>query len=126
MKKVSHLYHLPINKLPLSDFFLYFCLQSFYNKKNMRSLSSIEYNEAENIKTKIFLSLDPLSRITEDVVLSKLNTVDSIDNNLMLTNYSKLYKTLSHELNRQLTTDELKYTRAYFYQLVYSSEETNT
>ena len=101
-------------------------LLAFYNKKNMRSLSSIEYNEAENIKTKIFLSLDPLSRITEDVVLSKLNTVDSIDNNLMLTNYSKLYKTLSHELNRQLTTDELKYTRAYFYQLVYSSEETNT
>lgn len=95
-------------------------LLSFYNKKNMRSLSNVEYVEAENIKTKIFLSLDPLSQLNEDVVLDKLNTVNSIDNNLLLNNYGQLQKQLRNEMNRQLTAEELKYTKAYFYQMVYS------
>lgn len=95
-------------------------LLAFYNKKNMRSLSSAEYNEAENIKTKVFLSLDPLSPLNEDIVLGKLNTIDSIDNNKHLLDYNKLQKNLNHQINRQLTADELKYTKAYYYQLVYS------
>ena len=86
----------------------------------MRSLSSAEYNEAENIKTKVFLSLDPLSPLNEDIVLGKLNTIDSIDNNKHLLDYNKLQKNLNHQINRQLTADELKYTKAYYYQLVYS------
>ena len=94
-------------------------LLAFYNKKNMRSLSSIEYTEAENIKTKIFLSLDPLSHINEDIVFNKLNTIGSIDNGL-IQNYYSLQKKLSSEINRQLTAEELKYTKAYYYQLVYS------
>jgi hypothetical protein len=49
-------------------------LLEFYNKKNMRSLSKSEYDEAEATKTKIFLSLKPMELITEDIVLSKLNT----------------------------------------------------
>jgi len=97
-------------------------LLAFYNKKNMRSLSNVEYNEAENIKTKIFLSLDPLSPLNEDIVLAKLNTVNSIDNNLLLNNYQQLQKHLSNEINRQLTAEELKYSKAYFYQMVYSQE----
>jgi hypothetical protein len=95
-------------------------LLAFYNKKNMRSLSQVEYNEAENIKTKIFLSLDPLSYVTEEIVFGKLNTVESIDNNSLIQNYKTLQKKLSIEINRQLTAEELKYTKAYFYQLVYS------
>ena len=95
-------------------------LLAFYHKKNMRSLSSAEYNEAENIKTKIFLSLDPLSPLNEDIVLGKLNTIDSIDNNQHLFKYNQLQKSLSQQINRQLTADELKYTKAYYYQLVYS------
>jgi hypothetical protein len=95
-------------------------LLAFYNKKNMRSLSSAEYNEAESIKTKIFLSLDPLSPLNEEMVLGKLNTIDSIDNNKHLLHYDKLQKNLSNEINRQLTAEELKYTKAYYYQLVYS------
>jgi len=99
-------------------------LLEFYQKKNMRSLSSIEYNEAENTKTKILLSLDPLSNITEDVVFSKLNTVNSIDSNVLFNQYFTLQKTLSSEINRPLTAEEAKYTKAYFYQMVYFPHET--
>lgn len=94
-------------------------LLDFYQKKNMRSLSNVEYNEAENTKTKILLSLDPFCKATEDIVLSKLNTVNSIENNQLINQYFKLQKTLSGEINRSLTSDELKYTKAYFYQMVY-------
>lgn len=92
----------------------------FYNKKNMRSLSNSEYDESEAAKTKIFLSLDPLAAITEELVLAKLNTINSIDINLQTQNYNTLLKNITNELNRQLTSDELKYTKAYFYQLVYT------
>jgi hypothetical protein len=96
-------------------------LLEFYKKKNMRSLSSLEYDEAENTKTKILLSLEPFSKINEDIVLAKLNTVNSIDNNQLINNYFGLQKKLSNEINRQLTADETKYTKAYFYQTVYNS-----
>ena len=98
-------------------------LLDFYKKKNMRSLSNVEYNEAENTKTKILLSLDPFSKATEDIVLSKLNTVNSIENTNLINKYFTLQKTLSGEINRPLTADELKYTKAYFYQLVYLPQE---
>jgi hypothetical protein len=99
----------------LNSYFL-----EFYNKKNMRSLSNSEYDESEAAKTKIFLSLDPLAAITEELVLAKLNTINSIDINLQTQNYNTLLKNITNELNRQLTSDELKYTKAYFYQLVYT------
>jgi len=95
-------------------------LLAFYNKKNMRSLASAEYTEAENTKTKIFLSLDPFSQLTEEMVLNKLNTINSIENNNHFTNYTKLYKNINSKLDRQLTSEELKYTKAYYYQLVYT------
>jgi hypothetical protein len=94
-------------------------LLEFYNKKNMRSLSKTEYDEAEATKTKIFLSLDPFASITEEVVLAKLNTINSIDNNLRVAQYNSLIKAISNEINRSPTADELKYTKAYFYQTVY-------
>lgn len=98
-------------------------LLDFYKKKNMRSLSQSEYNEAENTKTKIFLSLEPMSKITEENVLAKLNTINSIDNLTLINKCDKLQKKLVSEINRILTADELRYTKAYFYQLVYSNTE---
>jgi hypothetical protein len=97
-------------------------LLEFYGKKNMRSLSNIEYDEAEATKTKIFFSLEPLATITEDVVLSKLNTINSIDINLKSHQYNTLIKGIAAELNRNPTAEELKYSKAYFYQTVYCSK----
>ena len=85
----------------------------------MRSLSSSEYDEAEITKNKILFSLEPHSAVTSDIVLSKLNTLNGIDiltkNNL----YTKLTKNISSELNRPLTTEEMKHTKSYFYEMVY-------
>lgn len=88
----------------------------FYNKKNMRSLSSVEYSETEATKTKIFLSLEPDVIISEELVLSKLNTIDSIDNKNKYNGFLLFNKNMTNELDRQLTADELKFVKAYFYQ----------
>lgn len=95
-------------------------LLEFYNKKNMRSLSSLEYDEAESIKTKIFFSLNPMTSVTEEVVLSKLNTLNSIDILDKYNTYKNFAKNIVSELNRPLTADENKFTKSYVYQLVYS------
>jgi hypothetical protein len=92
----------------------------FYTKKNMRSLSHEEYEEAEVTKTKIFLSLDPLSEVTEEMVLAKLNTINSIDINNKYNTYKNFAKNIAAEINRPLTTEESKFTKSYTYQLVYT------
>jgi hypothetical protein len=95
-------------------------LLEFYSKKNMRSLSNTEYDEAEITKTKILFSLEPQSVVTDDVVLSKLNTLNSIDISQKLKSYNKLLKTLNSTINRSLTAEEIKHTKSYFYQMVYA------
>lgn len=97
-------------------------LLDFYSKKNMRSLSSVEYNEAEITKTKIFLSIDPFSEVTEDLVLSKLNTINSIECSTLYQQYQNFTKNVSSEVNRPLSSDELKFIKAYLYQAVYGSD----
>lgn len=99
-------------------------LLDFYQKKNMRSLTNTEYTEAEETKTKIFLSLDPMCEITEEKVLSKLNTIDSIENNSLISQYNNLNKKLTSNINRPLTAEEVRYTKAYCYQMVYNSDNT--
>ena len=47
----------------------------------------------------------------------------SIDNNIKTTKYNKLIKAISNDINRSPTADELKYTKAYFYQTVYLNQE---
>jgi len=96
-------------------------LLDFYNKKNMRSLSNTEYSEAEVIKAKIFFSIEPFAEVTEELVLPKLNTINSIDINNQYNKYKEFNKALNNEINRNLTAEEMKYTKSYLYQLVYSS-----
>ena len=96
-------------------------LLEFYDKKNMRSLSHTEYQEAEVTKTKILFTLDPLVVVNDSLVLSKLNTIDSIDVKHKNQKYKTLIKNISTELNRPLTADEIKYAKAYFYKMVYST-----
>ena len=90
-------------------------LLEFYLKKNMRSLSSEEYREAEETKTKIFFSLEPNVIVKEDIVLDKLNTINSIELKKTHSYYVNFQRMLSTEINRQMTTEELKYCKAFFY-----------
>jgi hypothetical protein len=96
-------------------------LLDFYNKKNMRSLSSIEYDEAERTKTKVFLSLEPMKNIDEDIILGKLSTINNPVVAEIYNEYSDWAKNISINLAKNLTSEEQKYNKAYFYSLVYNS-----
>jgi hypothetical protein len=95
-------------------------LLNFYNKKNMRSLSSSEYNEAEIIKTKILFNIKPFSRVTEQLVLDTFASIDNEDSINKYNQYKKFANSISREIGRDLTSDEAKITKAYFYGVVYS------
>jgi hypothetical protein len=95
-------------------------LIEFYNKKNMRSLSSNEYEEAEHTKTKLLLTLDPLNTINEELLLAKLNTINSIDVCSLYYQFQQWMKSTASSMDKSLTADEQKHMKAYFYSLVYS------
>lgn len=95
-------------------------LLDFYHKKNMRSLSSSEYSEAEVIKTKILLSMNPLTEITEENILSKFNTIDSIDTSNIYSKYLTWSKELTTILDKPPTAEEHKQNKAYFLSMVYT------
>lgn len=96
-------------------------LLEFYNKKNMRSLSSIEYSESEIIKTKVFFALEPFANISEDLILSAFANADNTKTQELYTKYKLFVKNLANNINRELTSDEARITRAYFYDAVYQS-----
>jgi hypothetical protein len=98
-------------------------LLEFYNKKNMRSLSQLEYNEAENTKTKIFFDIEPFSKIDTDTVVAKLDTINSKSLKEKYNQYEKFIYSLQSEIKRPLTSEEIKYTKSYLYQLVYSNKQ---
>jgi len=100
-------------------------LLEFYQKKNMRSLSSTEYSEAENTKTKILFSIEPLVAINEDLLIAKLNTINIIDISNKLAEYQKWNTDASKDLKKQLTAEDQKHMKAYFYSLVYSNLSDN-
>lgn len=89
-------------------------LLDFYSKKNMRSLSSEEYIEAEDTKTKILFSLEPFETISEQTVLSKLNTINSIEIKQKHSAYTNFVKSMNSEISRNMTAEELKYSKSYF------------
>ena len=88
-----------INEL-MNPYFL-----EFYNKKNMRSLSTIEYNEADSTKSKLLFCLDPSDELNESNIIGKLS---DIDNNKGYATYKTYLRELSSQMNRTLSQEELK------------------
>jgi hypothetical protein len=98
-------------------------LLEFYNKKNLRSLSSEETREIDLIKTKILFTLDPLSAIASDKIIDILDNLSQFDKNETILAYSVWLKELKADLNKELSVDEHKQAKASFYSMVYSSIE---
>jgi hypothetical protein len=98
-------------------------LLEFYNKKNLRSLSSEETREIDLIKTKILFTLDPLSTIASDKIIDILGNLSQFDKNETILAYSVWLKELKADLNKDLSVDEHKQAKASFYSMVYSSIE---
>lgn len=89
---------------------------SFYNKKNVRSLSSSEYSSLEDIKNYVFFNLTPYDNIDR----YNLQAYLSNKNNNILLQYYNWLKALKTDLDRDLTVDEIKQAKASFYSMVYT------
>jgi hypothetical protein len=96
-------------------------LLEFYNKKNLRSMSSLESQEAEIIKTKMLFSFQPYVKIDESSVLAAFNNIDKKEHNHIIETYKNWLKEIANELNTQLSVEEQKQAKASFYSMVYSS-----
>lgn len=92
----------------------------FFNKTNLRKLSADEYQELENIKTKILFSLEPMSELSDEKILNSLDDIDKQTKNIY-NKYQFWKKILSSEFNRPLSTDDYKLIKASFYSAVYTT-----
>jgi hypothetical protein len=95
-------------------------LLEFYKKKNLRSLSKDQTEELESVKTKILMSLEPFKEITNEYVLANMSAIDSINNNKIIGQYLHWLNNIKYQLNRDLSTEEIKQARASFYTSVYT------
>lgn len=91
----------------------------FYNKKNLRSLSNEETRALEDLKTNILLNLEPFSKIDENNVLEQTQSAN------MISHYYHWLKTLTSQVGRQLSVEELKQAKASYYTMVYQYDESN-
>jgi hypothetical protein len=96
-------------------------LLDFYSKKNMRSLSSEQYVEAEEVRTRILLSASPNQKIDSQYVEKILANINNKDTNLIYQYYLKFLNSMVSSYSRQLTVNELKQVKSYFYSAVYEN-----
>ena len=96
-------------------------LLEFYSKKNLRSLSSLEFKEAETTKTKILLHLQPFQKINREDILLAFGGIDKEEIQVLLADYQNWIKNLEHELNTTLSVEDNKQAKASFYSVVYGS-----
>jgi hypothetical protein len=96
-------------------------LLDFYNKKNMRSLSSDQYSEAEETKTKMLLSAKPYEDINDNYISNNLKSINSAEINKLYNYYLQFLNSMKTTLARDLTTQELKSIKSYFYSMVYDN-----
>jgi hypothetical protein len=93
-------------------------LLNFYKKKNMRSLSDQEYIEAEIFKSKLLFSMSPQDKHNDETIIKNIESINSI--NPIYSQYNKFITNLEKSIGKELSIEENKQAKAYFYSLVYS------
>jgi hypothetical protein len=88
----------------------------YYQKKNLRSLSSSEYENLEKVKTKALLSLRPFAKIDKGIIDSAFDN----STNASVNTYNNWLKDLKTSFDRDLSVEEIKQAKASFYSEVYS------
>lgn len=86
-------------------------LLEFYQKKNLRSLSSEQVKELENVKTSILFNMTPFCTITSDLIIDKLSSLNTSNTE----DYSVWLRHVSSELNRDLSVEDQKFAKSTFY-----------
>ena len=87
----------------------------------MRSLSNIQYDETEEAKSKVFLSLEPFADIDETYIMECFSNINNSKTLGLYNNYKTFLSNVFSSLNRELTTEETQFIKAYFYEMVYFS-----
>lgn len=89
----------------------------FFNKKNMRSLSQSEYETTDNVKTSILFSINPSDNVTSELIKQKIK---ASQNQNTINKYNQFSKQIKSSVDKDLTTDDHKQLKAYFYSMVYA------
>jgi hypothetical protein len=95
-------------------------LLDFYKKKNLRSLSSEESKELEELKTKILFSTQAFSTVEQESIMKIFSSIDKEDQKSIFMGYNNWSKELSAKLNKTLTVEEQKQAKASFYSYLYT------
>jgi hypothetical protein len=88
----------------------------FYNKKNMRSLSQAEYDETDRVKTSVLFAIKPSDVLTEDLIKRKIIASQNLN---AVSQYENFIKQIKSNIDKDLTTEDYKQLKAYFYSMVY-------
>ena len=83
-----------------------------FNKKNMRSLTAKEFNQAEQIKFSVLYNLNYLEPINEEVIYSGLN--QKLPNGV-LEKCEEWITNAALDINRKLSIEEIRNIRTTFY-----------
>lgn len=87
----------------------------FYKKKNMRSLSNLQTNELDELKTKVLFSIKPFAKIDPDTVQSAIANVNSKNISLIMADYSVFISNIDLEPNKLVSVEDIKQTKSLFY-----------
>tara|TARA_R110000824_G_scaffold5445_1_gene25221 strand:+ start:182 stop:2437 length:2256 start_codon:yes stop_codon:yes gene_type:complete len=90
-----------------------------FDKKNMRSLTAEEYNQAEQMKFSILYSLDYLEPVTTEVIQAVLTQKLS---NGVIEKCEEWISDAKSDINRKLSIEEIRNIRASFYAEHYTAE----
>jgi hypothetical protein len=92
---------------------------SFYNKKNIRSLSKTQAQELDKIKTQILFNLSPETTVSQDSIKTAFAKIDQ-DRSLDIFNkFNNWSQELKLHAKNELTMEDMKYIKSSFYSLVY-------
>ena len=84
----------------------------YYDKKTLRSLSSTQSQEIEDIKTQVLFKLEPFCTIDNDLVIEKIS--ENVKSSIM-TSYSVWLRELALDLGRELNVDDRNQAKASYY-----------
>ena len=81
----------------------------------------MEFQEAEETRTKILFGLQPMSKIDNESITSAFSNIDTSATQNTLIEYKNWLKSIEQTLDQSLSVDDQKQAKASFYSLVYSS-----
>ena len=94
----------------LNDGFL-----STFNKKNMRSLTSKEQAQSEQLKFQVLCGLEPLGAVSEEIVYNILFAQPTDEYKYAVSICNSWTKDISKQIGRKLTLDELHKIQSNIY-----------